>query len=237
MSVMTVTGSVDPVLSVRLEEGETLYAERNAMVCMDGTLSLTGGARGGLFQAFGRKILNDETFFQQKIEAQKGAGEVLLAPTLPGAIELLECGERQYMLTDGSYLASESGVEVQAKSQGLGRALLANSGGLFVMRTQGTGRVAVSGLGSIRVVELDGTRSVFVDNGHLVAWDDALKYELAVNTSGKGFFGKLLHSQTSGEGIVLKFSGRGRLLVASRNRGGFIDWILGQMPDDKVVKN
>ncbi len=237
MPQMTVSGSIDPLLSVRLEPGETIYAERNAMVAMDSKLALSGRTRGGLFSALARKVLNDETFFQQQIHAEDDAGEVLLTPALPGDIAILDVGEHQYMISDGAYLASTEKVEMEVKSQSLGRAFLGDSGGFFVMKTDGRGQVAVSGFGSMRAVTLDGSREFFIDNGHLVAWDAELDYELAFNTGKKGFFGKILHSQTSGEGIVLKFSGRGTLYVCSRNKGGMLDWIFSSMPQDKAVKN
>ncbi len=237
MTTMTVSGSIDPLVSVRLEKGDCVYAERNSMVSMDGGLALTGRARGGFFTALSRKILNDETFFQQKIEAVDGPGEVLLTPTLPGDVVLIETGERQYMISDGAYLANTDGVELESTTQSLGRALLGDSGGLFALSTKGRGTVAVSGFGSMRPIDLTDGQSVYVDNGHLVAWDTQLKYELAMNTAKQGFFGKLLHSQTSGEGIVLKFSGTGRLYVCSRNRGGFVDWMLSRMPQQKAPSN
>lgn len=237
MPRMTVTGSIDPLLSVALEKGEAIFAERNAMVAMDDTLALTGSARGGIFSAISRKLFNDESFFEQKIEAVDGPGEALLTPTLPGDIAILDVGAHAYMISDGSYLASTEGVEIEVKSQGLGRAILGDSGGFFIMRAAGRGTLAVSGFGSMRAITLDGSRSVYVDNGHLVAWDEALHYELALNTSKQGFFGKLFHSQTSGEGIVLKFSGSGTLYVCSRNRGGFVDWLFNQLPQEKAPKN
>lgn len=237
MPRLTVFGSIDPLLHVALEKGECIYAERNAMVSMDSTLALTGKAKGGLLSALSRKVLNDESFFQQKIEAVDGAGEVFLTPTLPGDVAILQTGKRQYMISDGAYLANTEGVELQAKAQSLGRAVLGDSGGLFVLRTEGSGEVAVSGFGSMRPIDLDGSKSVYIDNGHLVAWDSELTYELALNTAKQGFFGKLFHSQTSGEGVVLKFSGCGRLYVCSRNRGGFLDWMFSQMPQNKMVKN
>ena len=80
MPSITVSGSIDPLLSVVLNKGESIFAERNAMVSMDATLALTGRAKGGFFSALSRKVLNDESFFQQKIEAVDGPGEVLLTP-------------------------------------------------------------------------------------------------------------------------------------------------------------
>ena len=232
-----ITGSVDPLLSVSLQKGEKVLAESNAMVAMDGDLSLKGRSRGGIMKSLARKFLNDESFFQQYIEAEKGPGTVLLAPNIPGDIRILDVGARKYMISDGAFLAATEGVDLEVKSQGLGRAILGDSGGFFVMATQGSGQVAVSGFGSVRELEVAEGQSLVVDNGHLVAWDCSLDYELSINTSHSGLFGKLINSQITGEGIVLKFRGRGKVIVCSRNKGGFLDWIFQNSHTEKAAKN
>lgn len=232
-----ITGSVDPLLSVSLQKGEKVLAESNAMVAMDGDLSLKGRSRGGIMKSLARKLLNDESFFQQYIEAEKGPGTVLLAPNIPGDIRILDVGARQYMLSDGAFLAATEGVDLEVKSQGLGRAILGDSGGFFVMATQGSGQVAVSGFGSVRELEVAEGQSLVVDNGHLVAWDRSLDYELSINTSHSGLFGKLINSQITGEGIVLKFRGHGKVIVCSRNKGGFLDWIFQNSHTEKAATN
>lgn len=232
-----ITGSVDPLLSVSLQKGEKVLAESNAMVAMDGDLSLKGRSRGGIMKSLARKLLNDESFFQQYIEAEKGPGTVLLAPNIPGDIRILDVGARQYMISDGAFLAATEGVDLEVKSQGLGRAILGDSGGFFVMATQGSGQVAVSGFGSVWELEVAEGQSLVVDNGHLVAWDCSLDYELSINTSHSGLFGKLINSQITGEGIVLKFRGRGKVIVCSRNKGGFLDWIFQNSHTEKAAKN
>ena len=102
MPRITVSGSIDPLLSVVLDKGESIFAERNAMVSMDSTLALTGRAKGGLFSALSRKVLNDESFFQQKMDAENGPGEGLRTQTMQGDVAVLETGERQYMIADGA---------------------------------------------------------------------------------------------------------------------------------------
>ena len=201
-----------------LEKGEAILAESNAMVAMDTALSLKGKTRGGLMGSIARKFMNDETFFQQRIEADDQAGTVLLAPNLPGDVRILDVGPAQYLLSDGAFLACTEGVELSTKSQG-------------------SGRIAVSGFGSIRELDVTPERPITVDNGHLVAWDARLSYDLSINTGKSGFLGKLVNSQTTGEGVVLKFRGTGKVLVCSRNKGGFLDWILGNMPAQKTVEN
>ena len=232
-----VSGSIDPLLTADLEEEDVILAESNAMVAMDMTLSLEGKARGGVMQSFARKYLNDETFFLQKIRAQEGPGRVLLAPNIPGDIRLLDVGDAQYFLSDGSYLASTAAVSIRTKTQSIGRALLGGSGGLFIMQTEGRGRIAVSGFGSMAEIEVRPGHPVIVDNGHVVAWDSSLAYELSLSTGQTGFFGKVVNSQTTGEGVVIRFSGRGKVLVCSRNRSSFLDWVYSKFPAEKFVSN
>ena len=43
MPSITVSGSIDPLLSVVLNKGESIFAERNAMVSMDATLGRRSG--------------------------------------------------------------------------------------------------------------------------------------------------------------------------------------------------
>jgi len=45
-----------------------------------------------------------------------------------------------------------------------------------------------------------------------------------------GFLGQMMNSVTSGEGVVLKFSGKGKVVICSRNRENFISWLLKGMP-------
>ena len=56
-----VEGGVDPLLLVRLEKGDAVATESNAMVAMDRSLTLKGKTRGGFFGSIARKFLNEET--------------------------------------------------------------------------------------------------------------------------------------------------------------------------------
>ena len=87
MPVFTVTGDVDPFLHVSLEKGEAIFCESDAMVMMEANLDLSGTVQGGILQAAMRRFANGESFFQQRIEAARGAGDCLLSPTMPGGVE------------------------------------------------------------------------------------------------------------------------------------------------------
>ena len=96
----------------------------------------------------------------------------------------------------------------------------------MIGRTSGKGQVAVNGFGSLFTLEVTAGKDMTIDNGHVVAWDANLRYELSVATNqNRGMLGNLVNSMTSGEGVVLKFSGSGRVVVCSRNRGDFVGWM------------
>lgn len=221
MAVFSITGDIDPFLHVSLKRGETLYCESDAMVTMDGTLDLKGKMKGGLAGALMRTFANGESFFQQHIEATRGDGECLLAPTLPGSMAIIDCGAQQYKLGDGAFVAATSGIDLRVRTQSIGNALFAQSGGFFITETSGTGQVAIAGFGAMRVLDVTPDKEVIIDNAHVVCWDASLRHDITVGTSRGGLLGGLVNSQFSGEGMVIRFSGRGKVYVCSRNRIAF----------------
>lgn len=226
MAQFTVTGEIDPFLHISLRAGEKIYCEANAMVMMESNLELKGKMTGGLGSALMRRFANGESFFQQHIEATYGAGDCLLSPTLPGAIEVLDIGATRYLMSDGAFVAAENGVTLQVRTQNVGNALFGQSGGFFICEAGGSGKLAVSGFGSSFVLDVEPGKDIVIDNAHVIAWDSQLHYDISVATqSGGGFFGQMINSVTSGEGMVLKFSGKGKVVICSRNRGAFTSWI------------
>ncbi|MCF8007238.1 MAG: TIGR00266 family protein [Methylovulum sp.] len=232
MTTFTVTGDIDPFLHVSLKYGEKIYCESNAMVMMEKTLELKGKMTGGLGSALMRRFANGESFFQQHIQATQGDGDCLLSPTLPGAIDILDVGVHSYMLTDGAFVAAEDGVNLNVRTQGIGNALFGQTGGFFICEASGTGKLAVSGFGSSFVLDVEPGKDIIIDNAHVVAWDSQLHHEISITTQNSGFLGQLVNSVTSGEGMVLKFSGRGKVIICSRNRENFAAWLLKFLPSN-----
>ncbi len=225
MPVFSVTGDVDPFLHVSLAKGEKIYCESDAMVMMESNLDLKGKMTGGIGSAIMRRFANGESFFQQHIEAVRGDGDCLLSPTLPGAMQVVEVGPRNYMISDGAFVAATSKVELKVRMQNLGNALFADSGGFFITETSGNGQLVVSGFGSMNELNVEQGKDITIDNSHVVAWDSSLRYEISITTgTSGGFLGNLINSQTSGEGVVLRFSGNGKVYVCSRNRAAFRKW-------------
>ena len=219
MPVFTVTGEIDPFLHVSLRKGERIFCESGAMVMMEEPLQVKGQMRGGFGRALLRRLANDESFFQQEIEAVGGDGDCLLSPNLPGAIELLDVTPNSpYTLSDSSFLAAESGVEINPRLNTVGGGLFGGTGGFVIMEAVGHGKLAVSGFGSIFSLEVTPGRDIVIDNNHAVAWSSNLLYEVGMPRTGGGFFGSIVNSVTSGEGLVIRFRGQGKVVICSRNK-------------------
>lgn len=232
MAEFQLVGSPEPFLLVKMQRGDSIYCESDAMVMKEQALEVSGRLRGGLFQSFMRKFTSGESLFQQQIKANQGDGECLLSPNLDGDMQILELGARQYILTDGAFVAATEKTNIRAKVQSnIGGALFGGTGGFVVMETGGQGQVCISGSGTLLELEVSPEQGeMTVDNGHVVAWDASLQYNVSIpSAEGRGIVGNLLNSMTSGEGLVIKFRGQGKVIVCSRNRNNYIRWLAGAL--------
>ena len=205
------------LLEVSLEPGQTIVAEAGAMSWMSDAIRMSTSTRGGVLSGLGRSVLGGESFFQNTYSAEGGAGSIGLAPGQPGdIIPHLITGD-ELMLEKNAYLASAEGVRVNSDFQGL-RGLF--NEGLFVLRASGHGILFFNGYGDVSEIEVDG--SYVVDNGHAVAWEPSLSYTL---TKGKSVRSFLFSDQ-----LLLRFEGRGKVWVQSRNPRSLASWVFPFRP-------
>jgi uncharacterized protein (TIGR00266 family) len=211
------------MLKVQLEEGETIKAESDAMVAMSDTVDVAGKMEGGFFKGLGR-MLAGESFFFQTLNARRGPGEVFLAHGIPGEIHpILLNGETNYILQKDGFFAGTDKVEVSTKMQNLKKGLFSGEG-FFVLKVGGTGVLFVSSFGAIHPIDLAEGQEFIIDNGHLVAWPEGMEYKIQKAASG------WVSSFTSGEGMVCRFRGPGRVLIQTRNPGAFGSWLRRFLP-------
>jgi uncharacterized protein (TIGR00266 family) len=100
--------------------------------------------------------------------------------------------------------------------QWAGFASLIGGEGLFRLVVSGTGRVWFSAYGGIYTKEV--TDEYTVDSGHLVGYEPTIGIRV-------GLPGGLFSSFFSGEGLVTKVRGPGRIYLQSRNFSATTAWI------------
>lgn len=212
-----------PLLKVQLQQGEMIKAESDAMVSMSNTVDVEGKMEGGLLGGIGR-MLAGEKFFFQTLNARRGPGEVLLAPSIPGDIVDVDLdGSYSLVVQKDGFLASSNGVEVSSKMQNLLQGVFSGEG-FFTLQVSGKGTVFLNSYGGIHAINLEAGEERIIDNGHLVAWADYMDYKIEKASSG------WISSFTSGEMLVCRFRGPGVVLIQTRNPQGFGDWVRSFVP-------
>lgn len=199
------------LLTISLDPGEKVVSESGAMVAMDAHIKLTSKSRGGILKGLKRKMLGGESFFQSTYETESQPGIVYLAPGAPGDIQeiVLEPG-KSLMIQSSCYLASTPDVTLDTKWGGA-KGFFSGTG-MFLLKAQGPGKVWITSFGAMATRDIGANYTV--DTGHIVAFDETLTYGISKVGGLKGLL-------FSGEGLVAKFSGHGRVYMQTRNPGSF----------------
>ena len=201
---------------VHLNPGETFVSESGALFRSSPNIDIDvttrskgkGGLLGGL-----KRMLSSESFFLSTYRCQDGKpGEVGLAPVLQGQLRAIDVTpELPWMCSGGSWLGSTEDLTIDTRFQGFKGLFTGES--LSYLHLSGQGQMLVSAFGRLTEVEVDG--ALTVDTGHVVAFQESLSYRLT--KAG----GSWIHAFLGGEGIVMEFEGRGKLIVQSHNAKEF----------------
>ncbi len=223
MELKITNSSFAPVANIKMNKGEKIKVERGGMIMKSPGVEIKGKMNGkGLLSALGRAMTSGESMFITEAECNEAEGFVVVGPHNIGKIFTLECGAKQWVLNDGAFVASQTSVDYKMNRQkNLGGALIGRTGGLFNMETSGNGLVVVSTYGDVMEYELN-NNSVTIDNGHVVAWESSIRYEPKIASGMFGF--------TTGEGIVLEFTGTGKIYIATRNLQGTAESLIPFLP-------
>jgi len=201
---------------IHFDSGDHVLSESGAMVRASGNVDIdvtTRAKKGGGLMSGVKRLFSGDSFFLSTYSTTDGLpGEVGIAPILPGEVKTIELdGVTEWMTAGGSFLASGGEVELDTEFQGLGGMFSGES--LFFLRASGNGTLLVGAFGAIRELEVDG--ELTIDTGHLVAYEATLGY--SISKAG----GSWLQSYLAGEGFVMKFKGKGRVLVQTHDASGF----------------
>jgi uncharacterized protein (TIGR00266 family) len=201
---------------VNLDPGERFVAEAGSMFRassnVDIDVTTRGRGIGGVLSGIRRMFAGEQFFFSTFSVTDGNRGEVGLAPTLQGELAIIDCdGRSDWVCTGGSYLGSSPDLNIDTQFQGLGGILSGES--LSFLLAQGAGPLVVNAFGKITEVDVSGELNV--DTGHVVAFQDSLTY--SISKAG----GSWVQSFLTGEGLTMRFSGRGRLYLQSHNPSEF----------------
>lgn len=197
---------------VRLAQGDRIVAESDAMASMSSSITLRTRWNGGFFTALLRRLFGGESLFINEYSTST-QGDLVLTQPMPGDIECIELKGQSLFLQAGAFVACDPDVQMSLSFAGL-RSMIGREG-LFRLRVSGQGRIWFGAYGGIIAKNIEG--EYVVDSGHLVAYEPSVQLRLGMASS---FFSSLF----SGEGIVMRLRGPGRVYLQTRSIEGLAAW-------------
>ncbi|MCU0302180.1 MAG: TIGR00266 family protein [Candidatus Nanopelagicales bacterium] len=205
---------------ITLPAGGAVRVEAGAMAMTRGDIQMATSTQGGFMKGL-KRSLGGESFFVNDFSSATG-GVVAVAAALPGDLSLVTLdGTGALMVQSGSWIASETSVDVDSKWGG-GKTFFSGEG-LILLRCTGQGQVLMSAYGAIRPYTLAPGEKMSVDTGHVVAFDESVQYQVRKAGSWKSTI-------LGAEGLVTDFSGPGRLWLQTRSSSDFVNWIQSKLP-------
>jgi uncharacterized protein (TIGR00266 family) len=198
------------------QPGEQLVVESAAMLARDTAIQMETKMQGGLFAAAKRKLLGGESLFTNTFTSSAPGQTLWLAPAAEGDVEVLEMnGQYQMFLSSGAFLAAPPTVQIDTKWGGA-RGFFSGAG-LFLLSATGYGPLFFSAYGGIHPIDV-GPAGYTCDTGHVVGFTGGLSYTVTKLGGLKSLF-------FSGEGLVCRFQGHGRLWISTRNPASLVSFL------------
>jgi uncharacterized protein (TIGR00266 family) len=198
-----------------LEPGESVVAESDAMASMAADLDMKAKLNGNFLSALCKKFLGGESLFVNHFTNNTDQVKRLtITQSTPGDVNCIELNDSSLCLQPGAYISSTPEVKLGLKWAGFGSFI--GREGLFKLEVKGTGKVWYGAYGGLIEKEIDG--EYIVDTSHLVAYEPHMK--LKVQLAG-GIFSSFF----SGEGLVTRVEGQGKIIIQSRSLSTLASWV------------
>ncbi len=198
---------------VQLQSGERFRAASGAMNWMVGPIGLKVRLLGGLLTSLGRKVLGGTSFLITEYSAN-GDGKLVVSHAVAGSLVQTSVTREGLLLAGGAFTGCTDGVRLKTRFGGF-KAFFSGKGAFFI-EASGEGELLFGAYGAVVEKEIDG--ELIVDNGHVLAWEHTLDWKLSAPGGLKSTF-------FSGEGLVMRFSGRGKIWLQTRHLVGTAGWI------------
>lgn len=199
-------------IRVTMVPGDEIIAEADAMASMSATIRMTTRWSGGMLKGIAKRVFGGESMFVNVFTAD-APGELILTQPFPGDIECIDLKGTTMFLQPGAFIACDPGVKLGLGWAGIKMGIARE--GLFRLKVSGEGRVWFGAYGGIFIREI--SDEYIVDSGHLVAYEPSIGIRI-------GMAGSVLTSLLSGEGLVTRVTGPGRIYMQSRSFSGLAAW-------------
>ncbi len=177
-----IQGTVMPVLEVRLDPNESIFAESGELSWMTSSIQMSThtqmGGGGGLFGAL-KRVVGGGTLFMTEYRAAGATGEVAFATKVPGHIVpvTLNPGD-QYMVHRHGFLCATPQVSISVGfQQSLGAGIFGGSG-FMLQKLGGSGTAWLELSGELIRKDLAPGENLRVHPGHVGAFQGSVSFQI-----------------------------------------------------------
>jgi uncharacterized protein (TIGR00266 family) len=203
------------LLEVQMSAGEKITAESGAMVYMKGDIEVKTRTReGGFLKKLKVTALGGESFFVNDFVARGNCSIGLTGPPIGDIIQLQVRQGAGFIVQSGSYVASTQGVMLDTQWQGFTKGLFGSE--FFMLKATGDGDLFANAYGGIIRKDLAAGEKMTVDNYHLVAIGEQVRYNVIK-------VGGMKTTILGGEGLATECSGPGSVYFQTKNLRELVD--------------
>jgi uncharacterized protein (TIGR00266 family) len=230
-----ITGTVLPVLQIRLEPNETVISEPGQLSWMTSNVALhtttaTAGA-GGFLGALGRAV-SGGGLFMTEFTAQRDVGAVAFAAKVPGTIqEVRVTPGRGFLIHRSGFLCATPGVSLTTGFQRSFSAGFFGGEGFLLQKLTGDCTAWVELGGEVIPYDLPPGGVLMVHPGHVGMFEDSVAFEVSLLP---GIRNKLF----GGDGLFLvKLTGPGRVWLQTMTLANLAHALTPYLPQADAVSN
>jgi uncharacterized protein (TIGR00266 family) len=203
------------LLEVQMSAGEKITAESGAMVYMKGDIEVKTRTReGGLLKKIKVTALGGESFFVNDFVARGNCSIGLTGPPIGDIVQLQVRQSAGYIVQSGSYVASTQDVLIDTQWQGFTKGLFGSE--FFMLKVTGDGDLFANAYGGIVKKDLAAGERMLVDNYHLVAIGEQVRYNVIK-------VGGMKTTILGGEGLATECTGPGPVYFQTKNLRELVD--------------
>lgn len=212
-----------PAVSVKLNQGDSMYTQSGGMVWMDSGINMETNMKGGFMKGLGRMISGDSLFIATYTAIALDQ-EITFASSFPGSITHIELNGNSIIAQKTAFLCAQTGITLSVHlNRSLGSGLFGGEG-FILQKMTGVGHLFLEIDGSLVERVLRPGEKIKVDTGNVAAFEESVQYQAEMV---KGFKNILF----GGEGLFLTtLTGPGKVWLQTMTLPTFAKQLIPYLP-------
>lgn len=222
-----ISGETLPVLTIKLEDGETIKSEAGGKSWYLGNVNVENNAGGSGFGKMLGRMVTGESILFSCYTAIDGPALVAFSNSFPGQIIPIELnGGKSIIAQKNAMLCMDPNINISTHTNNLGTSLFGGEG-IFMQKFEGQGMLFLEIDGSCFEYDLKPGQTINVDTGLVAAFENTVTMEIK---RVKGVKNILL----GGEGLFnTTLKGPGKVYLQSMSMMGLAKGLLPYLPSGK----